>query len=140
MLCAPTVLCGTMFGHRRFRHRLFLSSDKLQFQLSCAHEGKHAGSRGHSKDQTFISNMYGPYRWHRAFRGSTGRSFVAVKVFHRCKLPNGSFLTLPQRRMRPTGRSRLRIRCKTCISVSFASLTLLPGKVRRRGHSVNVRA
>eukprot|EP00965_Chrysotila_dentata_P042893 1424379-Pleurochrysis_carterae.AAC.1 len=52
MFYAPTVLCGTMFGHRVFRHRLFLSSDKLQLHLSCAHVGKHVGSRGHSQDQT----------------------------------------------------------------------------------------
>eukprot|EP00965_Chrysotila_dentata_P257845 6213024-Pleurochrysis_carterae.AAC.2 len=33
MFYAPTVLCGTMFGHRVFCHRLFLSSDKLQLYI-----------------------------------------------------------------------------------------------------------
>eukprot|EP00965_Chrysotila_dentata_P147074 4855951-Pleurochrysis_carterae.AAC.3 len=78
MFYAPTVLCGTMYGHSDFRHRLFLSSDKLQLHLSCVHEGKHVGSRGHSKDKSHPSNMYGPYSWHRAFRGSTGDLHFAV--------------------------------------------------------------
>eukprot|EP00965_Chrysotila_dentata_P153491 5073127-Pleurochrysis_carterae.AAC.1 len=71
MFYTPTVLCGTMFGHRVFCHRLLFSSDQLQLHLNCAHAGKHVGSRGHSKYQSRPSNMYGPYSWHRAFRGST---------------------------------------------------------------------
>eukprot|EP00965_Chrysotila_dentata_P192262 6175070-Pleurochrysis_carterae.AAC.1 len=58
MFYAPTLLCGTMFVHGVFRHLLFLSSDNLQLQLSCAYEGKHAGSRGHSKDRMRPSNMH----------------------------------------------------------------------------------
>eukprot|EP00965_Chrysotila_dentata_P024119 799418-Pleurochrysis_carterae.AAC.1 len=73
MIYAPAVLCGTMFGLRVLRHRLFLSSDKLQLlHLSCTHDGKHVGSHGHSQDQqTRPANMYGPYSWRRAYGGST---------------------------------------------------------------------
>eukprot|EP00965_Chrysotila_dentata_P180412 5955597-Pleurochrysis_carterae.AAC.1 len=71
MFYTPTVVCGTMFGHRVFRHRLFLSSDKLQLHLSCARKGKHVGSRVHSKDQSRRSNMHCSYSWNRAFQGST---------------------------------------------------------------------
>eukprot|EP00965_Chrysotila_dentata_P136808 4524673-Pleurochrysis_carterae.AAC.1 len=78
MFYAPTVLCGTMFGHHVFRHRLFLSSDKLQLHLSCTHDGKHVESRGRSQDQTRPANMHGPYSWRRAYRGSTDDSHFAM--------------------------------------------------------------
>eukprot|EP00965_Chrysotila_dentata_P198689 6178956-Pleurochrysis_carterae.AAC.1 len=62
-------LCGTMFGHRVFRHRLFMCSDEISMALSCNHEGKHLGSRGHALADRRETNMYGPYSWHRSSRG-----------------------------------------------------------------------
>eukprot|EP00965_Chrysotila_dentata_P211314 6186395-Pleurochrysis_carterae.AAC.6 len=37
--------------------------------LSCNHEGKHLGSRGYALSDQRETNMYGPYSWHRSFRG-----------------------------------------------------------------------
>eukprot|EP00965_Chrysotila_dentata_P005002 164395-Pleurochrysis_carterae.AAC.1 len=63
------------------------------------------------------------------------QSFVAVDVFHRCKLLNG-FLTPLRRRMK-FGKSRRRTRCNTRKFTSFASLALLRRRIGKRGR-VNI--
>ena len=64
-----TTLCGTMFGLRVFRHRLFLTDAPLQHEMQCSHEGKGVGSGGIARagldkepySDKMISNMYAPY-------------------------------------------------------------------------------
>eukprot|EP00965_Chrysotila_dentata_P254994 6212065-Pleurochrysis_carterae.AAC.1 len=46
-------------------------SDEVSMALSCNHEGKHLGSRGHALSDQRETNMYGPYSWHRSSRGKT---------------------------------------------------------------------
>eukprot|EP00965_Chrysotila_dentata_P012089 396672-Pleurochrysis_carterae.AAC.1 len=59
------------------------------------------------------------------------QSFVAVDVFHRCKLRNG-FFTLLRKRMR-FGKSRRRTSCMIRTCASSASLALLRRRIERRG-------
>eukprot|EP00965_Chrysotila_dentata_P186404 6154834-Pleurochrysis_carterae.AAC.1 len=46
--------------------------------LSCNHEGKHLGSRGHALSDQRETNMYGPYTWHRSSRGKPDELHWAI--------------------------------------------------------------
>ena len=72
------LLCGTMFGHRVFRHRLILSDAPLSIELQCDHRGKSVGTRGLNRvglpgnpdAPAGPSNMFGPYSRRDPKRGS----------------------------------------------------------------------
>ena len=65
-------LCGTMFGHRVFRHRLIRSDSEIVIGLSCQHNGKTLGRRSlmESSARDEESNMFGAYSWQSTRRGS----------------------------------------------------------------------
>ena len=73
-----SLLCGTMFGLRVFRHRLFITEPRpLEVELICNHNGKAVGSNsinrtGLSTDysEDALSNMRGPYSWYHPSRGT----------------------------------------------------------------------
>eukprot|EP00965_Chrysotila_dentata_P166217 5487769-Pleurochrysis_carterae.AAC.1 len=46
-----------------------MCSDEVSLALSCTHDGKHLGSRGHALADQRETNVYGPYSWHRSSRG-----------------------------------------------------------------------
>eukprot|EP00965_Chrysotila_dentata_P229149 6197012-Pleurochrysis_carterae.AAC.1 len=69
-------LCGTMLGHRVFFHRLFMCSDEVSLAVTCNHDGKHIGSRGHALTDRRETNMYGPYSWHRSSIGKATNCIV----------------------------------------------------------------
>ena len=81
-----STLCGTMFGLRVFRHRLFVTDTPLSLELRCSHEGKGVGTRGinrtglNSKDYAddALSNMYGPYSWYQPSRGTRDDLHLAM--------------------------------------------------------------
>ena len=65
-------LCGTMFGHRVFRHRLFRSDHDVTISLECNHDGKHLGTRSlMERPGVPDGNMYGAYSWRTTRRGTT---------------------------------------------------------------------
>ena len=80
-------LCGTMMGHRVFRHRVFYCNYAASAGLSCHHEGKVLGSRGvHlSKERDRgrwahlpTPNMYGVYSRPYEVRGSADEWHGAI--------------------------------------------------------------
>ena len=80
------VLCGTMFGLRVFRHRIFITDEPLDVELRCSHRGKVLGNRGlnrtglSSSDRHSIAspNMYAPYSWYSRSRGSMDELHLAM--------------------------------------------------------------
>ena len=71
--CPYTLLCGTMMGHRVFRHRIFLGNYEVQNDLPHDHRGKKVGSRGlRLEDGMDVGppNMYGVYSSRSRHRGS----------------------------------------------------------------------
>ena len=80
------LLCGTMFGLRVFRHRLFLTSAPLMVELPCSHEGKGVGKRGINRTglnqpryaEGAISNMFAPYSWYQPSRGTRDELHLAM--------------------------------------------------------------
>eukprot|EP00965_Chrysotila_dentata_P009768 318507-Pleurochrysis_carterae.AAC.1 len=68
---APHVLrlCGTVFGHRVFRHRLLASSDAWTDVPACRHQGKSLGTRRVRDMKAFDyvdGNMFAPYSRYQA--------------------------------------------------------------------------
>eukprot|EP00965_Chrysotila_dentata_P172818 5702716-Pleurochrysis_carterae.AAC.1 len=63
-------LCGTMFGHRVFRHRLLASSDAAWADVpACRHQRKTLGTRGARDMKAFDyvdGNMFVPYSRYQA--------------------------------------------------------------------------
>ena len=72
------LLCGTMFGLKVFRHRVFITDRPLMVELGCSHEGKGVGRRGINRTglgapdypEDALSNMYAPYSWYQPTRGT----------------------------------------------------------------------
>ena len=81
-----STLCGTMFGLRVFRHRLFITSAPLAVELTCSHEGKGVGKRGINRTgleapdypEDALSNMYAPYSWYQPTRGTRDELHLAM--------------------------------------------------------------
>ena len=81
-----SLLCGTMFGLRVFRHRLFVTDSPLSVELQCSHEGKGVGKRGinHTgltprvRAEGALSNMYAPYSWYQPARGTRDELHLAM--------------------------------------------------------------
>ena len=73
-----SMLCGTMFGLKVFRHRLFITDTPLEVELECSHEGKGVGARGINRTglsspqypPDALANMYAPYSWYQPSRGT----------------------------------------------------------------------
>ena len=78
-VAAQTVLCGTMMGHRVFRHRVFYCNYALSAPQRHDHAGKYVSSRGVRGNAEFNRrfhhlpepNMYGIYSRPYAARGNT---------------------------------------------------------------------
>ena len=81
-------LCGTMFGHRVFCHRVIGLSDGVTFDLCCHHRDKGVGLRevgrinkqGEDRRARYDgpTNMYGPYSWPHSTRGSLAEVIEAM--------------------------------------------------------------
>ena len=71
---SSTLLCGTMMGHRVFRHRVIYTSYPLTCTLHHSHEDKRVGSRGMRRNPVSSDeeppNMYGVYSRRYEGRGS----------------------------------------------------------------------
>eukprot|EP00965_Chrysotila_dentata_P199386 6179351-Pleurochrysis_carterae.AAC.1 len=67
-------LCGTMFGHREFRHRLLALSDAWMDVPACQHQGMTLGTRGlrDMKTSDYVDvSLFAPYsRYQAEKRGS----------------------------------------------------------------------
>ena len=72
-------LCGTMFGHHVFRHRVFYCNYPATIELPHRHDGKYVGARGLRGSPAFnmeryghlpVPNMYGVYSRPYAARGT----------------------------------------------------------------------
>ena len=70
-VAATTLLCGTMMGHRVFRHRLFYSNYALSPPVNHDHSGKTLGDRHVASTVARQEpNMYGVYTKPYTSRGS----------------------------------------------------------------------
>eukprot|EP00965_Chrysotila_dentata_P079060 2607484-Pleurochrysis_carterae.AAC.1 len=76
-------LCGTMFGHRVFRHLLLASSDAWMDVPVRQHQGKTLGTRGVRDMKAFDyvdGNMFAPYSCYQAEkRGSLSELHDAMR-------------------------------------------------------------
>ena len=67
--------CGTMYGHKVFRHRVVAFSHPVEPALACSHQGKYVGGNAPCYDHgqrvpTREANMYAPYSRRSARHGS----------------------------------------------------------------------
>eukprot|EP00965_Chrysotila_dentata_P213324 6187562-Pleurochrysis_carterae.AAC.2 len=98
---APHVvrLCGTMLGHRVFRHRLLALSDAWTDVPACQHQGKTLGTRGvrDMKTSDYVeSNMFAPYsRYQAEKRGSLNELHDAISFADRSFSYTGLIQGLP---------------------------------------------
>ena len=69
---SAVTLCGTQFGLKVFRHRVFVSNVVLHADLDCHHEGKLVGTNGLVKPLAGapVPNMYGLYSRQSRRRGT----------------------------------------------------------------------
>ena len=84
------MLCGTMYGHRVFRHRLVAFSHPVEQTRFCKHTGKYVGDNAPCYNYalgnpTRTPNMYTPYSRRSARHGSMDELHDAMGF------PSGSF-------------------------------------------------
>ena len=100
----PTVLelCGTMMGHRVFRHRLFYCNYEAEADLPHSHEGKWVGSHGVSfaanhatAAEVDRSNMWGVYSRRSNERGTDPEWHGAMGFAHGTFSRSGLVNALP---------------------------------------------